>query len=60
MISYGGSRIVRTVTVDDGTTGGKEVLIDENGKQWVRTSSTRDACGTGEIVGTLTGGRIWT
>jgi len=50
MINYIGPRIVRTMTVEDGTTLGKKVFIDENGARWERTTSTRETCGTDKII----------
>ena len=57
---FGGVRIISVETIDDGTTGGKEVFFDDNGGQWERTPLTKETCGTGDTIGTLENGRIWT
>lgn len=59
MVHTNSARIVDIVNEDDGTTGGKTVYIDEYGKRWVPTSSTRESCGTGETIGTIENGIIW-
>ena len=55
-----GRYIVKEETVDDGTTCGQTVYTDNYGKQWVATMSTKETCGTGETIGELVNGQIFT
>ena len=60
MIGIAGPRITEERTIDDGTTSGKTILIDENGGRWEPTSMSKESCGTGDRIGTLHNGRIYT
>ena len=54
-----GLRIVNEKWFDDGTTGGKKVFVDENGKYWESTHMTKESCGTGDTVGEMRNGFIY-
>ena len=51
--------IVKEEWTDDGTTGGKTVLVANDGSKWVKTNMTKETCGTGDTVRTLRDGRIY-
>jgi len=59
MITYSGPRIIEERNVDDGTTGGKTVFIDEDGTWWEPTNKTNETCGTGDRIGILRNGRVF-
>lgn len=50
MISTNQNRIVRSATIDDGTTCGKKVYYDIYGKAWVPTTKTRQPAGTADNI----------
>ena len=53
-----GERIVRVVRIEDGSTTGERVLIDEHGGVWRESWGGVEA--TGERRGTLIGNRMFT
>lgn len=56
----GTRRIVHTYTVDNSTTGGKIVYVDNNGDTWEESYRTPENAGTGETIGFLKAdGRIY-
>ena len=59
MVAYAGPRIVKVVRVDDGSTTGEKVLVDENGNTWKGTFGSYDSGGTADTIGTLRGNRIF-
>jgi len=52
MISYS-SKIVRIKHIDDDTTLGKDVYIDDFGRLWQSTTYTKENAPTGVIIGTV-------
>lgn len=53
MIVSNQKRIVREIRIDDGTTGGKTVFIDNYGGKWVRTTRSQESAGTGDVIVTI-------
>ena len=55
------AKVVRVKNIDDGTTGGKDIYIDNYGNTWEPTNYTKDTAPTGETVGYLkSNGEIYT
>jgi len=43
--------VSRVEHIDDGTTGGRDVYIDDYGRRWIKTNYTNDTSPTGVLVG---------
>ena len=61
MVFIQNSHVVEVRHEDDGTTGGREVLIDNYGRRWIKSNWYYDTSPTSVMVGQLDQyGRIWT
>ncbi len=43
--------VVRVEHIDHGTTGGRDVYIDDYGRRWIKTNYTKGTSPTGVLVG---------
>jgi hypothetical protein len=45
------SRVARVEHIEDGTSGGRDVYIDDYGRRWIKTNYTKETSPTGVLVG---------
>ncbi|HEX9261194.1 MAG TPA: hypothetical protein VF893_01545 [Candidatus Bathyarchaeia archaeon] len=43
--------VIRVEHMDDGTTGGRDVYIDDYGRRWIKTNYTKETSPAGVLVG---------
>lgn len=59
-ISFKGPEVVKKIRVDDGTTTGRKVIQDENGRIWEKDPFFGEGTGgTDEVSGEVRNGRIY-
>ena len=52
-------RIIDEKCIDDNTTSGQTVYVDEDNNYWFPTHMTKENCGTGDTVGELRNGYVY-
>jgi hypothetical protein len=45
------SRVARVEHIEDGTSGGRDVYIDDYGRRWIKTNYKKETSPTGVLVG---------